>query len=67
MSPKGGFQLEVSSLKLQERRFEALEARNERLGSSSEVLGSRDEKRVSSYWRLELRAKINFNVVVLFF
>ena len=66
MSPKAGFQFQVSKFKSQEGGFEALEARNERLGSSSEVLGSRDEKRVSSYWGLELRAKIDFNVMVLF-
>ena len=45
----GRANLAVVRRKSKGARFEALEARNERLGSSSEVLGSKDEKRVSSY------------------
>ena len=47
--------------------FKIQVARGEFQGPRGEVLGSRDEKRVSSYWGLKLRAKIDFNVIALFF
>ena len=46
--------------------FKIQVARGEFQGPRGEVLGSRDEKRVSSYQGLELRARC-FNVIVLFF
>ncbi len=57
--PQG--RVSVSSFKIQV-------ARGEFQGPRVEVLGSRDEKRVSSYWGARIKGKDRcFNVIALFF